>query len=90
MEKYLVIIEKAENNYSAFSPDVPGCVATGTSVEDTTTAMKEALEFHLEEANEIPRPKGMSQHIEDGIFKNGEVAEVFFITEVAVQISHHA
>ncbi len=89
MEKYLVIIEKAKNNYSAFSPDVTGCVATGTSVEDTTAAMKEALEFHLEDMSEMPHAKGISQHIDDGIFKNGEVAEVFFITEVEVQIPHN-
>ncbi len=90
MEKYLVVIEKAENNYSAFSPDVPGCVATGASVENVTATMKEALEFHFEDANEIPSAKGISQHINDGVFKSGEVAETFFITEVEVKIPHHA
>jgi predicted RNase H-like HicB family nuclease len=89
MEKYLVVIEKAENNYSAFSPDVPGCIATGESVEEATATMKEALQFHLEDCEDIPQPKGISQHIADGIFKDGEVAEVFFITEVEVQIPHH-
>ncbi len=89
MEKYLVIIEKAENNYSAFSPDVPGCIATGASVEETTATMKEALQFHLEDCEDIPQAKGISQHIANGIFKDGEVAKEFFITEVEMQTPHH-
>ena len=90
MEKYLVVIEKAENNYSAFSPDVLGCVATGVSVEEATVNMKEALQFHLEDCDYIPQAKGISRHIADGIFKDGEVANEYFITEVEVQIPHHA
>ena len=46
--KYLVIIEKSENNYSAYSPDVLGCVTTAKTVEETLSMMKEALEFHFE------------------------------------------
>jgi len=55
MQKYLVVIEKAENNYSAFSPDVLGCVATGKTIEKTIKNMKDALEFHLEGDEEIPQ-----------------------------------
>jgi len=90
MEKYLIVIEKAENNYSAFSPDVWGCVATGVSVEDATTNMKEALQFHLEDSENVPSAKGISQHIADGVFDKGEIADEYFITEVDVQIPHHA
>lgn len=89
MEKYLVVIEKAENNFSAFSPDVWGCAATGNTVEQTTLLMKEALQLHLEDEVNIPRPKGISQHIADGVFDKGEVAEEYFITEIEVPVPHH-
>lgn len=48
MEAFVVVIEKANNNYSAYLPDVPGCISTGDTVEDTLDNIKEALEFHLE------------------------------------------
>jgi predicted RNase H-like HicB family nuclease len=86
MEKYLIVIEKAENNFSAFSPDVAGCIATGDTVEDTTTNMKEALQFHFEDINEIPHAKGISQHLADGIFNKENIAEEYFITEIEIEI----
>jgi len=43
MYKYLIIIEKANGNYSAYSPDLPGCVATGKIVEETKKNMQEAI-----------------------------------------------
>ncbi len=46
--RYAVVIEKAESNYSAYVPDLPGCVATGTSVAETEAQIREAIEFHLE------------------------------------------
>jgi len=46
--KYPVIIEKADGNYSAYSPDLPGCVATGQTVKETLLRMREAIEFHVE------------------------------------------
>ena len=46
--KYAIVIEKAENNYSAYVPDLPGCVATGTTVEQVEAEIREAIEFHLE------------------------------------------
>ena len=48
MEKYHVVIEKAPNNYAAFSPDVWGSIATGKTVEDTVLQIREALQLHLE------------------------------------------
>ena len=66
--KYLVVIEKGENNYSAYSPDVPGCAATGKTVEETLGMMKEALEFHfvgmVEDGEDIPKPKGLNFYLE--------------------------
>lgn len=46
--RYTVVIEKAENNYSAYVPDLPGCVATGATLEETERSILEAIEFHLE------------------------------------------
>ena len=46
--RYAVVIEQADSNYSAYVPDLPGCVATGASVHETEQAIREAIEFHLE------------------------------------------
>ena len=66
--KYLTIIEKTSTGYSAYSPDLDGCVSTGSTVEEVTTNMKEAMEFHLEglkmEGYKIPEPKTTSTYIE--------------------------
>lgn len=66
--KYPIVIEKAENNYAAFSPDVPGCVATGETIEETTRVMKEALLFHFEGMQEeglaIPEPTSTVTYVE--------------------------
>ena len=46
--EFLVIIEEGEHNFSAYSPDVPGCIATGDTLEETIATMQEAIAFHLE------------------------------------------
>lgn len=46
--RYAIVIEKAKTNYSAYIPDVPGCVATGKTLQEVKQHMKDALEFHLE------------------------------------------
>lgn len=46
--RYAVIIERARRNYSAYSPDLPGCVATGATVKETLARMRMAIKFHLE------------------------------------------
>jgi predicted RNase H-like HicB family nuclease len=48
MIRYAVVIEKDEDNYSAYCPDVPGCAAVGDTLNEVLDNMKEALEFHLE------------------------------------------
>ncbi len=48
MQKYLAIIEKAEHNYSAYSPDIPGCIATGKSRKEAEQNIKEAISFHIQ------------------------------------------
>jgi len=48
MSKYTIVIEKAEDNYSAYCPYLPGCIATGRTEEETIQRMKETIEFHIE------------------------------------------
>ena len=60
MHRYLVVIEKAEGNYSAYSPDLPGCIATGSTVEETKKNMAGAINFHVEglRSEGLPIPEG--------------------------------
>jgi predicted RNase H-like HicB family nuclease len=84
--KYLVIIEKGVNNYSAYSPDVSGCVATGKSVEETLENIRQALEFHfegmLETGEEIPLPKGLSYYVE----KTEEISSEDILAHIDLEI----
>lgn len=69
--KYPVIIEKANGNYSAYSPDLPGCVSTGATIKETLSRMRDAIQFHLEglkkEGLEIPKPSTKVDYIEISI-----------------------
>jgi predicted RNase H-like HicB family nuclease len=62
MKRFLVIIEKAVGNYSAYSPDLPGCVATGKTKDQAARRMHQAIEIHLEGLREdgLPIPKSHS------------------------------
>jgi len=66
--KYLVIIEETKAGYSAFSPDLQGCIATGSSKEEVEKNMKDAIAFHLqgmeEEGLEVPKPQSFSTYLE--------------------------
>jgi predicted RNase H-like HicB family nuclease len=66
--RYAIVIEKAENNYSAYVPDLPGCVATGATVEQVETEIREAIEFHIEGMREdglqIPEPSSKVEYVE--------------------------
>ena len=59
MRHYTVIIERGDHNYGAYAPDVPGCVATGSTVAETLAHFEEALGFHLDglEADGLPIPE---------------------------------
>ena len=61
--RYAIVIEKAEANYSAYVPDLPGCVATGNSIPEVETEIREAIAFHLEGLRQdgLPIPPGASQ-----------------------------
>ncbi|HBD20265.1 MAG TPA: hypothetical protein DC063_09395 [Arenimonas sp.] len=66
--RYAIIIEKSENNYGAWAPDLPGCVAVGDTVEEVEQLMREAIEFHLagmrEDGDPIPPPTVQVNYVE--------------------------
>lgn len=66
--RYAVVIEPAGSNFSAYVPDPPGCVATGSTIEDVETQMREAIAFHLEGLREdgmpIPPPSSQVEYLE--------------------------
>ena len=66
--KYLIVIEKTETGFSAYSPDLPGCVSTGTNLEETEKNMKEAIEFYIKglraEGYPIPVSATRSAYVE--------------------------
>jgi predicted RNase H-like HicB family nuclease len=63
MEQFLIVIEQATGNYSAYCPDLPGCIATGKTSEEVKQRMAEAIKMHLEGMREdnIPIPAMKSQ-----------------------------
>jgi predicted RNase H-like HicB family nuclease len=68
MKRYAVVIEKAEGNYSAYVPDLPGCVATGPTVEAIEVEIREAIRFHIEglqaDGLEVPEPTSIAEYVE--------------------------
>lgn len=67
MYRFLVVIEKADGNYSAYSPDLPGCVATGRTVQETESNILEAIEMHikglLEDRLPVPESHATAEYI---------------------------
>ncbi len=63
--RYAIVIEQAAGNYSAYVPDLPGCVATGSTIEEVEEQIREAIAFHLEGLREdgMPVPPALS-HVE--------------------------
>ena len=66
--RYAIVIEQAEGNFSAYVPDLPGCVATGATVEDVESQIREAIEFHLDgmraDGTPIPPPASRVEYVE--------------------------
>ena len=66
--RYAMIIESGERNYSAYLPDLPGCVATGKTIEEVKRNMHEAIELHLrgmrEDGLPIPEPSILIEYVE--------------------------
>ena len=73
--KYTVVIEKAPNNYAAYVPDLPGCVATGGTPEEVLAEIREAMKFHIEGMREdgepIPEPQATAVVVELDALKAG-------------------
>lgn len=67
MHRFLVVIEEANGNYSAYSPDLPGCVATGKTHEDVEQNMYEAIEMHIKglfkDHSSIPKTQATAEYI---------------------------
>jgi predicted RNase H-like HicB family nuclease len=65
VKKYLIILEKTNTGYSAYSPDLPGCASTGDSREEVEANMREAVQFHIDgfkqEGCEVPEPSTLHQ-----------------------------
>ncbi len=70
MHRFLIVIEKANDNYSAFSPDLPGCVATGSTREEAEQNMHEAIKIHiqglLEDNQPIPESSSFAEYVAVG------------------------
>jgi predicted RNase H-like HicB family nuclease len=66
--RYAIVIETAGSNYSAYVPDLPGCVATGATLEEAERSIREAIKFHLEglrqDGSPIPQPSSRVDYVE--------------------------
>lgn len=66
--RYAIVIEKAEHNYCAYVPDLPGCIATGATVEQVKAEIREAIELHIEGMREdglpIPAPTSAADYVD--------------------------
>ncbi len=68
MKRYAIVIEKAASNYAAYVPDLPGCIATGATVEETERLLREAVELHVQGMREdglpVPEPSSRVEYVE--------------------------
>jgi predicted RNase H-like HicB family nuclease len=68
MKRFLIVIERTETGYSAYSPDLPGCVSTGRTETEVQGNMREAIELHLaglrEEGMSLPEPHSSSAYVD--------------------------
>jgi predicted RNase H-like HicB family nuclease len=66
--RYAIVIERAESNYSAYVPDLPGCIATAATVEETERLIREAIDMHLtglrQDGLPIPQPSSQVEYVE--------------------------
>jgi predicted RNase H-like HicB family nuclease len=68
MMRYAVVIERAAGNYSAYVPDLPGCVATGETVAAVEDEIRDAIRFHIEglrsDGLPVPEPSSLAEYVE--------------------------
>jgi predicted RNase H-like HicB family nuclease len=70
MRRYLIVVERANGNLSAYSPDLPGCIATGSTPQETQAHMHEAIDLHIKGLREdhlpVPEPSATAAYVEVG------------------------
>jgi len=68
MKRYAIVVERAESNYAGYVPDLPGCVATGPTVEATERLLREAIQIHVQGLREdglpLPEPSSVVDYLE--------------------------
>jgi len=68
MRRYAIVVERAESNYAAYVPDLPGCVATGATVAETERRLRDAIEVHVQGLREdglpVPEPSSVVDYVE--------------------------
>ena len=68
MKKYAIVVERAKRNYAAYVPDLPGCVATGATVEEAEELLRQAIEVHIaglrEDGLPVPAPSSVVDYLE--------------------------
>ncbi|MEA5511866.1 type II toxin-antitoxin system HicB family antitoxin [Crocosphaera sp. UHCC 0190] len=84
INKYLIVLEKSETGFSAYSPDVLGCIATGETLEETTKEMESALALHLSDMEELPQARGIDSYLE--ALQDSE-GEEFYLTFISIPVS---
>lgn len=88
--KFLVVIERGDANYSAYSPDVPGCMASGASVEETLANIRSALEFHLEGMAEHGDPLPVPQTLTFYVQNTDEISSDDILAHVTIDTAEMA
>jgi predicted RNase H-like HicB family nuclease len=68
MRRYAIVVEKSKLNYAAYVPDLPGCVATGATLEETERRLREAIELHVQGLREdglaVPEPSSVVDYVD--------------------------
>jgi predicted RNase H-like HicB family nuclease len=86
--EYLVVYEKGENNWSAFSPDVPGCGSLGDTLEETRANMREAIEVYLKETAKAgePIPEATATSVDFEEFDPGHETKQYMVEWLGVSL----
>ena len=73
MRRFLIVVERASGNFSAYSPDLPGCVAMGATPEETKASMQAAIDLHVRGLREdrlpVPEPSAIADYVEIGPYE---------------------
>jgi predicted RNase H-like HicB family nuclease len=80
-DQYLIALEKSDTGFSAYCPDVAGCIATGATLEETTRIMRSALAEHLSDVDTLPKARGIDAYLD--ALRDSE-GEEFYLTHVLI------